>query len=224
MEKKTKQQLIEEAQEVQEDIDRLQKIVDASSETTFEIILEDLKDQMIENVNMEAWSTLKSNIKEVDSIKGTQDFIAKQSTLLNKKKEELKELNDQINHYQGGLFDNLLDKQVKAEPTGFKKGDMTISLGDVYHLTPQTDNPNEHDVYYLIVKTKKHKYAFVTSVDSTCELELQYPANLLVISRAEYVGNIHIEDCDHEKAMEAFNLIYQDSKKGADSNNEEEEG
>lgn len=220
MEKKTKQQLIDEAKEVQEDIERLQKIVDASSETTFEIILEDLKSQMIENVNMESWNTLKSNIKEVDSIKGTQDFIAKQSTLLNKKKEELKDLNDQINHYQGGLFDNLLDKQVKAEPTGFKKGDMTISLGDVYHLNPQT--PGSEDIYYLIVKTKKNKYAFVTSVDSTCELELQYPANLLVISRAEYVGNIHIEDCDHEKAIEAFNIIYQDTKKGADNDENKE--
>ncbi|MBR3654870.1 MAG: hypothetical protein IKN62_05515 [Elusimicrobia bacterium] len=222
MEKKTKQQLIDEAKEVQEDIERLQKIVDASSETTFEIILEDLKSQMIENVNMESWNTLKSNIKEVDSIKGTQDFIAKQSTLLNKKKEELKDLNDQINHYQGGLFDNLLDKQVKAEPTGFKKGDMTISLGDVYRLDPQTPDPKEKAVYYLIVKTKKNKYAFVTSVDSTCELELQYPANLLVISRAEYVGNIHIEDCDHEKAIEAFNIIYQDTKKGADNDENKE--
>lgn len=34
-EKQTKQQLIEKSKEVQEDIDRLQKIVDASSKTTF---------------------------------------------------------------------------------------------------------------------------------------------------------------------------------------------
>lgn len=220
-EKKTKNQLIEEAKEVQEDIDRLQKIVDASSETTFEIILEDLKSQMIENVNMESWNTLKSNIKEVDSIKGTQDFIAKQSTLLNKKKEELKELNNQINNYQQGLFDNLLDKQVKAEPTGFKKDDMTISLGDIYKLEAQTEDSK--DTYYLIIKTKKNKYAFVSSVDSTCELELQYPANLLVISRTEYVGNIHIEDCDHEKAIEAYNLIYQNIKKSADNTDDEQD-
>lgn len=219
VEKETKQQLIEKANEVQEDIDRLQKIVDASSETTFEIILEDLKCQMIENVNMESWAILKSNIKEVDSIKGTQDFIAKQSTLLNKKKEELKELNEKINNYQCGLFDDLLDKQVKAEPTGFKKNDMTITLGDVYKLEAQTTD--SQDTYYLIVKTKKGKYAFVSSMDSNCELELQYPANLLVISRADYVGNIHIEDCDHEKAMQAFNLIYQESKNKSEGENEE---
>ena len=211
VEKETKQQLIEKAQEVQEDIDRLQKIVDASSETTFEIILADLKCQMIENVNMESWNTLKSNIKEVDSIKGTQDFIAKQSTLLNKKKEELKELNDKINNYQCGLFDDLLDKEVKAEPTGFKKNGMTITLGDVYKLEAQT--ADSEDTYYLIIKTKKGKYAFISSIDSSCELELQYPANLLVITRAEYVGNIHIEDCDHEKAVEGWNKIQKSEKK-----------
>ena len=49
MEKETKQELIERAAEIQEDIERLQKIVDASSETTFEIILEDLKVQMMVN-------------------------------------------------------------------------------------------------------------------------------------------------------------------------------
>ena len=131
-EKETKEQLIEKAKLIQEDIDRLQKIVDASSETTFEIILEDLKSQMIENVNMESWQTLKANIKEVDSIKGTQDFIAKQSTLLNKKKEELEEVNEKISNYQCGLFDNLINQELKTEPTGFKRGDSMICVGDIY--------------------------------------------------------------------------------------------
>ncbi|MDY6358462.1 MAG: hypothetical protein SPL73_05630 [Cyanobacteriota bacterium] len=214
-EKETKTQLIDRAEEVKEDIERLQKVIDASSETTFEIILEDLKGQMIENVKMESWGTLKTNIKEVDSIKGTQEFISKQTTLLNKKKEELENLNNKINNYQCGLFDDLLDKQIKAEPTGFKKDDVTISLGDVYKL--KAKKPEEKETYYLIVKTKKGKYAFVSSIDSTCELELQYPANLLVIKKAEYIGNIHIEDIDHEKAMKAFNIIYQDSRKNADN-------
>ena len=217
-EKETKAQLIEKAKEIQEDIDRLQKIVDASSETTFEIILEDLKSQMIENVNMESWGTLKSNIKEVDSIKGTQDFIAKQSTLLNKKKEELKEVNDKINNYQCGLFDDLLDKEVKAEPTGFKRNEQTICVGDIYKY--QEDS---QEVFYLIKKTAKGKFAFSSSIDPDGEIQLQYPANLQVLQDTVYIGNIHIEDCDHEKAVEAYNLIYQNTKKTADNNEDDKQ-
>lgn len=217
-EKETKAQLVEKAKEIQEDIERLQKIVDASSETTFEIILEDLKSQMIENVNMESWSTLKSNIKEVDSIKGTQDFIAKQSTLLNKKKEELKEVNDKINNYQCGLFDDLLDKEVKAEPTGFKRNEQTICVGDIYKY--QEDS---QEVFYLIKKTVKGKFAFSSSIDPDGEMQLQYPANLQVLQDTVYVGNIHIEDCDHEKAVEAYNLIYQNIKKTADNNEDDKQ-
>lgn len=217
-EKETKAQLVEKAKEIQEDIERLQKIVDASSETTFEIILEDLKSQMIENVNMESWSTLKSNIKEVDSIKGTQDFIAKQSTLLNKKKEELKEVNDKINNYQCGLFDDLLDKEVKAEPTGFKRNEQTICVGDIYKY--QEDS---QEVFYLIKKTTKGKFAFSSSIDPDGEMQLQYPANLQVLQDTVYVGNIHIEDCDHEKAVEAYNLIYQNIKKTADNNEDDKQ-
>ena len=206
-EKETKEQLIEKAKLIQEDIDRLQKIVDASSETTFEIILEDLKSQMIENVNMESWQTLKANIKEVDSIKGTQNFIAKQSTLLNKKKEELKEVNEKISNYQCGLFDNLINQELKTEPTGFKRGDSMIFVGDIYKY--QKDS---QEVYYLIKKTKKGKFAFSSSVDPEGEMQLQYPANLQVLNDTVYVGNIHIKDCDYEKALQGLKKIEAEQK------------
>lgn len=210
--------MLERQKLIQEDIERLQKIVDASSETTFEIILEDLKSQMIENVEMESWTTLKSNIKEVDSIKGTQDFIAKQSTLLNKKKDELKEVNEKINNYQYGLFDSLLDKEVKAEPTGFKRNEQTICVGDIYKY--QEDS---QEVFYLIKKTEKGKFAFSSSIDPDGEMQLQYPANLQVLQDTVYIGNIHIEDCDHEKAIEAYNLICQNVKKCSDNSEESDE-
>ncbi len=206
-EKETKEQLIEKAKLIQEDIDRLQKIVDASSETTFEIILEDLKSQMIENVNMESWQTLKANIKEVDSIKGTQDFIAKQSTLLNKKKEELKEVNEKISNYQCGLFDNLINQELKTEPTGFKRGDSMICVGDIYKY-----QEDDQEVYYLIKKTKKGKFAFSSSVDPEGEMQLQYPANLQVLNDTVYLGNIHIKDCDYEKALQGLKKIEAEQK------------
>jgi len=101
----TKEELIKQKEELENSVERLQKIIDASSETTFEIIIEDLKQQMIENVEAEHWSGIKSCIKEIDSVNGTKNFILKQSELLNRKKQELEEINDKINNYQSSIFD-----------------------------------------------------------------------------------------------------------------------
>ena len=78
-------------------------------------------------------------------------------------------------------------------------------------------------MFYLIKKTAKGKFAFSSSIDPDGEMQLQYPANLQVLQDTVYVGNIHIEDCDHEKAVEAYNLIYQNIKKTADNNEDDKQ-
>ena len=85
METKTKEQLIQEKETLESDIDRLQKIIDASSQTTFKIIIDDIKQQMIENIENERWSAVKSNLSEVTNVNGTREFISKQTDLLDKK-------------------------------------------------------------------------------------------------------------------------------------------
>ena len=60
---------------------------------------------MIENVQEEKWPEIKSCIKEVDAVNGTKNFILKQSELLNRKKEELKEITVQIENFQTSLFE-----------------------------------------------------------------------------------------------------------------------
>lgn len=109
----TKEELIKQKEELESEIERLQKIIDASSETTFEIIIEDLKQQMIQNVEEEKWSDVKSCIKEVDSVNGTKNFILKQSELLNRKKEELKDITTQIENFQTSLFEQKNKKNNK---------------------------------------------------------------------------------------------------------------
>lgn len=199
----TKEELEQKKKELESDIERLKKIIKASDKTTFEIIIEDLKRQMHDNVDNEFWGTLKSCIKEVDNVNGTQDFIEKQSTLLSKKESELEETISQINNYQPSFFEQAFDKTAKALPTGFKSGDSSITLGDIYK------SKTEPTIYYLIrkSKTQKDKTAVISSEDSQNEMLLNFPKTLQIINEAEYYGNIHLEDVDHTQALEALKII-----------------
>ena len=101
----TKDELIKQKEELKSEIERLQKIIDASSETTFDIITDDLKQQIIEAVENEEWSEVKSGIKEISAVNGTKDFISRQSVLITKKKEELEDIETQIKNFQPSLFE-----------------------------------------------------------------------------------------------------------------------
>lgn len=183
----------------------LKKIIEASSKTTFEIIIEDLKVRMAENVKMEQWSALKNNIKEVDSIKGTQNFIETQSTLLEKKQEELQEVEDSLQNYQTSLFDNQPAEEVTQEKTGFNFKDVPIETGDIF--------ANEDKTEYLLVKRSEEiegSFAIVSNY-FTGERCLQYPSNFALLNDKERVGNIYY--MNNEPIKSALKIIsdYQDS-------------
>lgn len=201
----TKEELEQKKKELEGDIERLKKIIKASDKTTFEIIIEDLKRQMHDNVDNESWALLKSCIKEVDNVKGTQDFIEKQSTLLSKKESELEEIINQINNYQPSIFEQNYDKDAKAVPTGFKNGDSSIVFGDVYKSKKESVEP----IYYLVRKseTQKDKAAVISSTDSKNEMFLNFPKTLQIIIESEYIGNVYIKDVDHENAVSALKII-----------------
>ena len=200
-----KEELQKEKEKLQSEISRLEKIIEASSKTTFEIIIEDLKVRMAENVKMEQWSALKNNIKEVDSIKGTQNFIETQSTLLEKKQEELQEVEDSLQNYQTSLFDNQPAEEVTQEKTGFNFKDVPIETGDIF--------ANEDKTEYLLVKRSEEiegSFAIVSNY-FTGERCLQYPSNFALLNDKERVGNIYY--MNNEPIKSALKIIsdYQDS-------------
>lgn len=202
---RTKEELQKEKEKLQSEISRLEKIIEASSKTTFEIIIEDLKVRMAENVKMEQWSALKNNIKEVDSIKGTQNFIETQSTLLEKKQEELQEVEDSLQNYQTSLFDNQPAEEVTQEKTGFNFKDVPIETGDIF--------ANEDKTEYLLVKRSEEiegSFAIVSNY-FTGERCLQYPSNFALLNDKERVGNIYY--MNNEPIKSALKIIsdYQDS-------------
>ena len=160
---------------------------------------------MAENVKMEQWSALKNNIKEVDSIKGTQNFIETQSTLLEKKQEELQEVEDSLQNYQTSLFDNQPAEEVTQEKTGFNFKDVPIETGDIF--------ANEDKTEYLLVKRSEEiegSFAIVSNY-FTGERCLQYPSNFALLNDKERVGNIYY--MNNEPIKSALKIIsdYQDS-------------
>lgn len=188
-ETKTKRELLKQKETLKGEIERLQKIIDASSETTFDIIIDDLKQQMIQNVEGEHWSNVKSCIKEVDSVNGTRNFIQKQSELLSRKQEELKELSKKIDNYQPSLFEQPENENGPAIDTGFYLPDgEPIETGDIY-ISENSDS-GELSYYVVIIAKDVGKYAVIgNTIDG--ELLLNYPKNRELLENAEYIGNIY---------------------------------
>ena len=197
METKTKEQLIQEKETLESDIDRLQKIIDASSQTTFKIIIDDIKQQMIENIENERWSAVKSNLSEVTNVNGTREFISKQTDLLDKKNEELLDLISKIDNYQPSLFEDQKE-ETKSEYTGIVVNQNEIRVGDVFC---------RNEICYLAVtksKDMEDKYALISNSFEGEKL-LQYPANAKLLVDADYIGNIYDED--NVAALNAYHKI-----------------
>lgn len=187
----TKEGLIKQQQQLKDEVTRLQKIIDASSETTFDIIIEDLKEQMRQNIEEEDWGEIKSCIKEVDNVNGTRKFISKQASLLSKKKEELADVTDKIDHFQPTLFDGQEEKQEeeKREATALKApNNQLLYTGDIY----KSNIPNAEDKYnYYLVKKSSEKVGCFAVISNSFPEErlLQYPKNLDLLLNTHFVGN-----------------------------------
>lgn len=188
----SKEELIKEKEKLTSDVERLKKIVEASSDTTFDIIIEDLKKHMIDNIELEEWSTLKTNLKEVSAVNTTKTFLENQSKLLTKKQTELLELENKINNYQIGLFEQLNGK--KKKQTGIKFNDKELETGDFFELPNKT--------YLLIRESELEPDKFVITGTAFEEaLLLQYPKNREVLNDSVFLGNIYEKE-------ELFNFLH----------------
>ena len=208
----SKEELIKEKEKLTSDIERLKKIVEASADTTFDIIIEDLKKHMIDNIELEEWSTLKTNLKEVSAVNTTKTFLENQSKLLTKKQTELLELDNKINNYQISLFEQLNGK--KKKQTGIKFNDKELETGDFFELPNKT--------YLLIKESELDPDSFVITGTAFEEaLLLQYPKNREVLNDSVFLGNIYEKE-------ELFNFLHKletekENKAASDDKPEEPE-
>jgi hypothetical protein len=200
--RKTKEDLLLEKAKVDDEVTRLKKVIEASNDETFQIVMDDLKEQIKAEIDKEEFSNAKSLLSNVTSFKNAQNYITEQGKLLSKKQAESASLEEQIANWQPSLFDQcpetLFSIAGKAIPTGLKTKYREINVGDVFELHGD----------YMVVKISSEitdKFAIISNFFDG-EKMLQYPKNFAYLENTVFVGNIYDEE-RNEKTKTAIETI-----------------
>ena len=221
----TREELEENKKQLTEEVEKLEKIIQASDTSTFEIMIEDIKNEMFSNVSEENWKMLKQNRVKVEQFRNIVKIIQAQDELLEEKKNELEDVQWKLDHFQLDMFENKseVEETEKTEEyvsTGYIENGSTICTGDVWkEHTPKVDG---EPILYTVIKSAELEGSFAI-IGNTIEGErlLQYPNNLSMLKGCSYVGNIFLEDDDQENALKSFDLILSTRPKVGDEGEEE---
>ena len=203
--KLTRPQLEEEKIRLTEEIEKLNKIIKASDTATFEIMIDDIKEEMLSNVKEEDWKTLKTNKSKVEAFRDIVKILQNQDELLEQKQDQLNDVIWEIEHYQPSLFEQEEHPEnSKATFTGIFINEEELRLGDIFC----NDTDDENIQYYLIKNSSamQDKFAILTNYTDE-ELLLQYPYSQHLIQEANYIGNFYIEDECTDETIAAMNSI-----------------
>lgn len=200
----TQEQLEAYEKQLEQEIDSLTKVVEASNTTVFDILINEVKEEMRNNIAEEEWKVLKENQKKIESYRSIEKALQNQEDLLDKKEEELANVQDALRHYQTHLFESQPEEE-RAVDTGFTFGTcgQSIVVGDVYKARSidVVGNP----IYYIIKKSAEMEGSFaIAGTNFDDEKLLQYPANREILETTSYVGNIYIEDDLYQDALSAL--------------------
>lgn len=138
-------------------------------------------------------------------VKLNEIALQNQEDLLEKKEEELANVQDALKNYQTHLeFDNQPAEPEEIIDTGFVYENQPIETGDVFGSKEIIDGVK---TYYLVKKSAEiaDSFAFISN-SFEGERCLQYPSNFKLIEKTVYIGNIYEEDAD-EEALEALKII-----------------
>ena len=207
----TRESLEERKSELQEECEKLNKIISASDTSTFEIMIEDIKKEMMKNIAEENWKILKQNKNKVEKFRDIVKIIQNQDELLQSKQDEMEEIQWKLDHWQKNFFEGE-EKPIAPESvdTGYliREGEH-LYVGDVY----RDEKPNADGVtnFYSIINSNDLSDSFaIISTAFGGERLLQYPSNQKILSKGQvYIGNIYVEDDDQNNAVTAFELITQ---------------
>lgn len=211
----TREELEEQKEQLQKEIEKLNVIIEASDTSTFEIMIDDIKAEMVNNVAEENWKVLKANRSKVEKFREIVKIIQNQDELLEEKKDELDEVQWKLDHFQQNLFDQETEETETTEEveeenecvtTGYIEQGATLYTGDVWkEESPKADG---EAILYAIIKSNELEGSFaIISNSFEGERLMQYPSNLKMLEGTQYVGNIYIEDDDQENAIKAFDLV-----------------
>lgn len=187
----TKEQLQSKAEQLQHEIETLNNVIEASNTTVFDLLIGEVKKEMQDNIAEEEWKKLKENQKKIESYRSIEKTLQNQEDLLERKKEELEDVQSAIDCYQPTLFESIEEiENGTAEVTGFETDEgESIQTGDIYHVI---NDPEEPERYVLIKKSNEIENSFAM-ISNFFEGErcLQYPTNRKILDQSIYRGNIY---------------------------------
>ena len=185
-EQQSKAQLIQKKKQLTEEIETLKNVIDASNTPVFDLLINEVKKDMEDNIAEEDWKTLKQNQKKIEAYRNVEKIIQNQTDLLERKQEELEETQEQLDNYQTSIF------ELEARFTTYQtKDEQDIRTGDVY----ETKN-NDGTYDFCMVKESdedESKFVIISTTNSE-DLGLQYPKNREILDVYTYVGNVYIND------------------------------
>lgn len=215
-------ELEEKKKQLIDEIERLKSFIESSDTSTFEIMIDDIKKQMHNNITEEDWKSMKVNKGKIEEIRNVAKIIKNQSNLLEEKQDELDDVEWELKHYQTNLFEQAQQNEQTAEFTGIIVNDNEIRVGDVFA-------PLGENLYLLVKKSNdiEGKYAVCSNFFED-ERMLQYPANLALLDDVDYIGNIYDDSPDNQAALDALKFIsnylqQENTPESSEENNEDQE-
>lgn len=210
----TKEQLEQKKQSLEREIVALESAVTASDSHAFDLLIADIKRDMEDDIAEENWKSLKLNQKKIESYREVEKIIESQADLLEDKKEELSDVNYQLEHFQLSFDLESVDSGEGNKKTGIVIEPIgELEVGDVLTNYSFSDDNGHTKESYLVKQSAEMdgKFALIsTGFDD--ERLLQYPATLKLLERAEYVGNIFIADDNQQLALDCLAKISENRK------------
>lgn len=191
----SREQLINLQEQLEQEIENLNKVIAASNTTVFDLLINEVKKEMQDNIAEEEWKKLKENQKKIESYRSIEKTLQNQEDLLERKQEELEDIEEALAYYQTSIF------ELEARFTTYQTKDgENIRTGDVY------ESQNEDGSFdFCMVKEADEdssKFVIISTMNSE-DLGVQYPKNREILDNAKYVGNVYIsEECQGKEALE----------------------
>ena len=191
----SREQLINLQKQLEQEIENLNKVIVASNTTVFDLLINEVKKEMQDNIAEEEWKKLKENQKKIESYRSIEKTLQNQEDLLERKQEELEDIEEALAYYQTSIF------ELEARFTTYQTKDgENIRTGDVY------ESQNEDGSFdFCMVKEADEdssKFVIISTMNSE-DLGVQYPKNREILDNAKYVGNDYIsEECQGKEALE----------------------